>query len=102
MKEKLSAILEQLINLSSTGLVRKVEFKKVPGRGFSIEIPQGTIEPQDVRNSLVAIDWGMIFNAEPSLYNGKIQSPSITIGPIKCLGNTSSTSDVDELLDFVS
>ena len=100
MKNKLKSVLSNLITLSSNGRVRKVTFKKVPGKGFSINIPTATPEPSDVAAQLEAIEWGMIYNGEPSLYNGKIQPPSITIGPLACLGSSNQTSDLDELIDF--
>ena len=100
MKAKLKAILANLLTLSSNGKVRKLQFKKEPGKGYSIDIPLATPEPQDVLNALEEIEWGMIYNGEHSLYNGKLQSPSITIGPLKCLGST-QTSDLDELIDFL-
>ena len=101
MKDTIKQILATLLTFSSNGLVRKVKFKKVPGKGFSIEIKPATAEPQDVRTELEAIGWGMIFNGEPSLYNGKIQKESITIGPIECLGASQSTSDLDDCMDFL-
>lgn len=101
MKEKMTAILAKLITLSSNGTVRKFDFKKVPGKGLKIDISPGTPEPQELATLLADVQWGMIYNGEPSLYGGKVQQPSITIGPSKCLGTSSSTSDVDELLDFV-
>jgi hypothetical protein len=101
MKAKLKAILANLITLSSNGKVRKLKFKKVPGKGYSIDINPATAEPQDVRTALEDIKWGMIYNGEASLYNGKIQSPSITIGPVECIGSSNSTSDLDELMDFL-
>lgn len=101
MKEKLKKIVSILLTLSSNGKVRKLKFKKVSGKGFSIDINPATAEPAELHPQLEAIGWGMIYNGEPSLYNGKIQNPSITIGPSKCLGTSSSTSDVDELLEFL-
>ena len=99
MKDTIKQILATLLTLSSTGLIRKVTFKKVPGKGFAIDIAPNTQEPQDVRTELEDIGWGMIFNGEPTLYKGKV-SQSITIGPLKCLGNT-QTSDLDDLIDFI-
>ena len=101
MKDIIKQALASLLTLSSNGTARKLNFKKVPGKGFSLSINPATVEPQDVRTSLEAIGWGMIFNGEPSLYNGKIQSPSITIGPIECLGASQSTSDLDDCMDFI-
>lgn len=101
MKAKLKAILANLLTLSSNGQFRMVTFKKVPGKGFSLEINPATAEPQEARSALEGIGWGMIFNGKPRLYDGNIQNPSITIGPIECLGASQSTSDIDELMDFL-
>ena len=101
MKEKMKAILAKLITLSSNGTVRKLPFKKVPGNGLKIDINPGTPEPQELATLLADVEWGMIYNGQPSLYDGKVQQPSITVGRLKCLGTSSSTSDMDELLDFV-
>ena len=99
MKDTIKQALATLLTLSSNGLVRKVNFKKVPGKGFAVNIPVNTPEPQDVRASLEVHGWGMIFNDEPTLYKGKV-SQSICIGPIQCLGST-QTSDLDDLIDFI-
>tara|TARA_R100000781_G_C4064050_1_gene122094 strand:+ start:743 stop:1063 length:321 start_codon:yes stop_codon:yes gene_type:complete len=101
VKATVGKALRSLITISANSKARKVRFKKVPGKGFAVEIPQNTQEPQALISELESIDWGMIFNGKPTLYNGQIQGPSITIGPKACLGTSSSSGDVDELLDFL-
>tara|TARA_R100000808_G_C2129095_1_gene138665 strand:+ start:987 stop:1307 length:321 start_codon:yes stop_codon:yes gene_type:complete len=101
VKATVGKALRSLITISANGQARKVRFKKVPGKGFAVEIPQNTQKPQALESELESVEWGMIFNGKPSLYNGQIQAPSITIGPKACLGTSSSSGDVDELLEFL-
>ena len=94
-------ILTALISVSTTGKHKDVIFNKntkdkPTGKGLRVNIATGAVMPAGLEANLAVIGWAAIYNQFPELYNGKMQSASIVIGPEACFGGASSDSvDLD-------
>lgn len=94
-------ILKALISVSTTGKHKDVIFNKntkdkPTGKGLRVNIATGEAMPAGLEANLSVIGWAAIYNQFPELYNGKMQSASITIGPEACFGSASSDrTDLD-------
>ena len=98
-------ILKALISVSTTGKHRDVIFNKnnpdkPTGKGLRVNIAPGTPVPADLQAICAKIGWSVLYEQFPTVYNGKMQDPSIGIGPEACFGTASSSSVDLDIADY--
>lgn len=98
-------IIKALISVSTTGKHTDVIFNKSnpdkpTGKGLRVNIAPGTPIPANLQANCASIGWSVLYEQFPTVYNGKMQEPSIVIGPEACFGRASSNRTDLDIADY--